>query len=110
MNSDNEEVLIGDEQLYETDDINFAALLRAKGIKQVSNRTDEFVGERPRVWFVFGERDRCLQLYDQLQISDVEVGYNALSHHIMQVRSQVFKRPSRRVEADLPPFLRNRRR
>jgi hypothetical protein len=95
MNSDKPISYYG-EETYETDDINFAGLLRAKGIRQTGKRVEaDGDPDRPHYWFEFGDRTRCLALEDALQLDDVPVGFNALSREIVQVRNQVFQRRTR---------------
>lgn len=61
---------------YETDDRNFAALLRALGIAQTGKRvvptTDP---ERPRFYFKFGQREECERIKDASLIGQVTVNY-----------------------------------
>lgn len=94
---DNPRLPLTQEDIYETDDINFAGLLRALGVPQVGKRAEDTLDpERPRMWFIFSFRSRCLNLFEQLQLDDVQVGFNALSAEIVKVRNQVFQQPRRR--------------
>lgn len=99
------------EPIFETDDKNLAALLRAKDIPQSGRRIDSnSAPDRPHFYFQFGGYATvCQQIKEAALLGGIQVNYRRFVAEQAAVLDQIFDH-RRRVTGDgeLPPFLARR--
>lgn len=98
--------------VFETDDKNLAALLRAKDIPQIGRRS-EVTGDptRPHCWFQFESADNvCYQVKEAALMGAIQVNYRRFVAEQQAVMDQIFEHKRRAIAPgdELPPFVQRR--
>jgi hypothetical protein len=97
--------------IYETDDKNLAALLRAKDISQVGRRQVQSGDpDRPHFYFQFDNTNKAAeQIKEAALMGGIQVNYRRFVQEQNAVMDQIFEH-KRRITGDgeLPPFLSRR--
>ena len=96
---------------YETDDVNLAALLRAKDIPQTGRRAEDTADpDRPHYYFQFeNTNDQCAKIAEEALLGTITVNFRRFVAEQNAIRDQIFKNSRRAAANSLPPFLARRR-